>query len=81
MESLRNHDMELDRDAQNRRRIIAANIRGDENNNNRPGNHVSVSDDETNFNEKFLQRIKNHMKKRKNAGDRYEARLKKKTNG
>lgn len=78
VESLRNHDMELDRDAQNRRRIIAANNRGDENNNNRPGNHVSVSDDETNFNEKFLQRIKNHMKKRKNAGDRYEARLKKK---
>jgi len=37
-----------------------------------PGNHVSVSDDETgNFNERFLQRIKKHMKasKRKNSAE------------
>jgi hypothetical protein len=33
-----------------------------------PENHVSISDDEHNFNERFLRRIKDHMKRRKNKG-------------
>lgn len=33
-----------------------------------PDNHVSISDDEHNFNERFLRRIKDHMKRRKSRG-------------
>jgi len=33
-----------------------------------PDNHVSISDDEHNFNERFLRRIKDHMKRRKSKG-------------